>query len=129
MKLINKKNEEKITEYGEKITLLEEEKKIKDIELKRLKIDLKVKINENKNNKRIKVKFQSSDGVINEIIESFEDDTFNVVEEKLYVKFGQYRDSNNMFLANGNQILRYKSLKDNKIKDGHVIIMNVITDD
>ena len=34
-----------------------------------------------------------------------------------------------MFLANGNQILRYKSLKDNKIKDGNVIIMNVLTDD
>ena len=83
---------------------------------------------EDKNNKLINIKFQSSDGVINTTISSFENDKFNILEEKLYVEFEKYRDTNNLFLVNGNQVLRFKTLKENKIRDGQVIIMNVFDD-
>ena len=80
---------------------------------------------EDKDNKLINVTFQSSDSIINTTISSFENDKFNILEEKLYVEYEQYRDTNNVFLVSGNQVLRFKTLKENKIKDGQVVIMNV----
>ena len=122
---LNHKEEEKI-KLGQEITKLKMEMKNKDIENKRLKIDLKVKIDENiENNKRIKIIIQSSDSVINNEIESFENDKFVTIEEKLYVQFENYRNSNNLFLANGEQVFRFKTLKEQNINDGQVIIMNV----
>ena len=121
---LNKK-EKDIIKRGEDLTKLEMEMKNMEIEIKRLKIDLKVKIEENKDNKRIKVKFQSSDSVINDEIESFENDKFIVIEEKLYIKFEKYKETNNLFLVKGNQVLRYKTLKENKIGDGQVVVMNI----
>ena len=121
---LNKK-EKDIIKRGEDLTKLEIEMKNMEIEIKRLKIDLKVKIEENKDNKRIKVKFQSSDSVINDEIESFENDKFIVIEEKLYIKFEKYKETNNLFLVKGNQVLRYKTLKENKIGDGQVVVMNI----
>ena len=121
---LNKK-EKDIIKRGEDITKLEIEMKNMEIEIKRLKIDLKVKIEENKDNKRIKVKFQSSDSVIIDEIESFENDKFIVIEDKLYIKFEKYKETNNLFLVKGNQVLRYKTLKENKIGDGQVVVMNI----
>ena len=121
---LNKK-EKDIIKRGEDLTKLEMEMKNMEIDIKRLKIDLKVKIEENKDNKRIKVKFQSSDSVINDEIESFENDKFIVIEEKLYIKFEKYKETNNLFLVKGNQVLRYKTLKENKIGDGQVVVMNI----
>lgn len=120
------KKKEKLTENNQVITKLESDIKNNIIELKRLKIDLNVKIEENKDNKLIKVKFISSDGIINTTIQSFENDKFNVVEEKLYVEFDKYRDNNNIYLVHGNQVLRFKSLKENKIKDGDVVTLTVL---
>ena len=105
--------------------MLEKELKTKDIELKRLQIDLRVKIDADRNNKRINVIIQSSDSIINTTISSFENDLFTVIEEKLYVEYEQYKEINNIFLMSGTQILKFKSLKDNKIKDGQVILLNV----
>ena len=125
LKLDIKEKEEKLIKNGEKITILEADVKSKNIEIKRLKIDLKVKMEEDKDNKLINVTFQSSDSIINTTISSFENDKFNILEEKLYVEYEQYRDTNNVFLVSGNQVLRFKTLKENKIKNGQVVIMNV----
>ena len=125
LKLDIKEKEEKLIKNGEKITILEADVKSKNIEIKRLKIDLKVKMEEDRDNKLINVTFQSSDSIINTTISSFENDKFNILEEKLYVEYEQYRDTNNVFLVSGNQVLRFKTLKENKIKDGQVVIMNV----
>ena len=125
LKLDVNHQKEKIIKKDQKIIVLETEIKTKNIELKRLNIDLQVKIDENRNNRRINVKFQSSDSIINTTISSFENDKFVVLEEKLYVEFEQYRDTNNIFLMNGNQILKFRSLKENNIKDGQVIILSV----
>ena len=121
LKLDIKEKEEKLIKNGEKITILEADVKSKNIEIKRLKIDLKVKMEEDKNNKLINVTFQSSDSIINTTISSFENDKFNILEEKLYVEYEQYRDTNNVFLVSGNQVLRFKTLKENGIKDGDIV--------
>ena len=116
---------EKLIESCQKIAMLESEIKSKNIEIKRLKIDLKVKMEEDSNNKLINVKFESSDGAINTTISSFENDKFNILEEKLYIEYEKYRETNNLFLVGGNQVMRFRTLKENKIKDGQVVIMTV----
>ena len=45
-------------------------------------------------------------------------DIFAEVEEKLYKQFPEYRESNNNFMANGKTILRFKTIGQNKIKNG-----------
>ena len=67
------------------------------------------------------VHFISMDQNINCPIKCLKTDTFAQVEEKLYQKYGEYRETNNNFTANGRIILRFKSISDNHIKDGDTI--------
>ena len=48
-------------------------------------------------------------------------DTFAEVEEKLYQKYEEYRETNNNFVAKGKVILRFKKICDNNINDGDKI--------
>ena len=50
-------------------------------------------------------------------------DTFAEVEEKLYKEYPEYRETNNTFLANGTEILRFKTINDNKIGTGKPIML------
>ena len=51
---------------------------------------------------------------------------FAEVEEKLYkeleLKFPELRDTNNYFLSNGNQILRFRTIEENKITTSPVLL-------
>ena len=69
------------------------------------------------------VNFISSDHSIQCGIKCFANETFAEVEEKLYQKFDDFRNFNNMFLFQGNQILRFKKISENNIKDGDLIIL------
>ena len=40
------------------------------------------------------------------------------IEEKLYKQYPQYRETNNTFIANGTQVLRFKTIEQNKIGNG-----------
>lgn len=99
-----------------------------------LKNQLKLKDNEInnlrllKNEKRlydindiIVINFISIDNSIHEGIKCLADETFAEVEERFYKKYDELRNTNNMFLCGGNQILRFKKLKENKIHDGSQI--------
>ena len=44
--------------------------------------------------------------------------TFAEVEEKLYKQYPEYRETNNNFIANGTQVLRFKTIAENKIGNG-----------
>ena len=85
--------------------------------------DLKNKIN-NQVNKMVNyddilfVHFISNDMKINYGIKCLKTDIFAEIEEKLYRKYGEYRETNNNFTANGQIVLRFKSISDNNIKDG-----------
>ena len=69
-------------------------------------------------NKIMVVNFISMDQKIDCGIKCLETDTFAEVEEKLYHKYNEYRDTNNNFISNGKLVLRFKKICENGIKDG-----------
>lgn len=75
-------------------------------------------------NEEIEVVFRSSDSSINNIkIKCKINDYFYNVEEKLYQKCPQLRKTNNCFVADGLNVIRFQTLKDNKIKNGTNILL------
>ena len=69
------------------------------------------------------VNFISSDQSISFAIPCSGDSTFAEIEEILYQEDPGYRETNNMFLANGKEILRFKTINDNKIGTGKPIML------
>ena len=69
------------------------------------------------------INFVSTDCSIQEGINCLETDTFAEVEERLYQKYDEFRDTNNSFTFNGRTILRFKNLKENNIKNGDKVIL------
>ena len=91
--------------------------------------DLKLKLQNNPVNKNklftfddiLFVHFISMDQKINCGIKCLKTDTFAEVEEKLYQKFEEYRETNNNFLHKGKIVLRFKKVCENNIIDGDKI--------
>ena len=67
------------------------------------------------------IHFISLDQKINSAIKCLKTDTFAEVEEKLYQKYEEYRETNNNFIFKGKIILRFKKICENNIKDGDKI--------
>ena len=98
----------------------------KDVELNNLRSQLNN--NRNFNNFNIPnnvnfndimcVNFISSDQNVHFAASCLKTDTFAEIEEKLYKQYPQYRETNNSFLANGTQVLRFKTIAENKIGNG-----------
>ena len=93
--------------------------KQKELEIDNLKLQLK------KQEKKLFdfddiqiVNFISTDSKVHFIIKCVKNDTFAEIEEKLYREYPEYRETNNMFLANGKQILRFKTIEQNNIGNG-----------
>ncbi len=99
----------------------------KEQELNNLKskIQKSSKINYIDINRMMTVNFISMDSKIHFAIPCLDTDTFAEVEEKLYKQFPEYRETNNSFLANGEQVLRFKTIKENKIGNGLPVTMNI----
>ena len=94
---------------------------LKDNEIIKLKNEILNLKNNGKNvnlNDILVIHFVSGDFKINKGIKCLPDETFAEAEERLYKIYDEYRNTNNMFLFNGNQILRFKKIKENKIHDG-----------
>ena len=49
--------------------------------------------------------------------------TFAEIEEKLYKEYPEYRETNNTFLANGTEILRFKTINENKVGTGKPVML------
>ena len=96
-------------------------------ELNNLKLELQNIKSQNKKyvdiNKMMTVNFISMDQHIHFAIPCIGTDTFAEVEEKLYKKFPEYRETNNNFLAYGEPVLRFKTITQNKIGDGLPVTM------
>ena len=107
----------------QEIAVLKYQLNLKDNEIN----NLKLKIQNNKFNKSITlndiivINFISTDYSIHEGIKCLADETFAEVEERLYQKFDEFRNTNNTFLCKGNQILRFKKIRENKINDRDII--------
>ena len=52
-------------------------------------------------------------------------DTFVKIEEKIYNEYPKYKDYNTYLTVNGNVIKRFKTLEENGIKSGNIIIVNI----
>jgi len=90
--------------------------------------DLKLKLqNNNQKDKLVNydnilfVHFISLDQKINCGIKCLKTDTFAEVEEKLYQKYEEYRETNNNFVTKGRTVLRFKKIFENNIQDGDKI--------
>ena len=64
------------------------------------------------------VNFISSDQIVHYAASCLKTNTFAEIEEKLYKQYPQYRETNNNFIANGTQVLRFKTIAENKIGNG-----------
>ena len=120
-----KKNEQLKIEYNKikeklnkmnlesKEQIRKKEKIIKEYELKISQFPFEFSPGE----KIISIIFISSD---QNIISSFickNTDSFKVLENKLYEKYSEYKDLDNIYILNGRKINKNKSLDENKIKN------------
>ena len=125
----NLNNNNKINQKGnnnfKEINYLKEIIKSKDKEIDFLNIQLKNIENDNKKlvdfENIMVVNFISSEQKINYGIKCLKTDIFAEIEEKLYQKYEEYRETNNNFIAKGKLVLRFKKICDNGIKEGDII--------
>ena len=80
---------------------------------------------------KINVIFTIGDQSFKEKILGYNLDKFIRLEKKFLEKHSKYIEKSELiyYLANGNKINRYKNLVDNNIKDGDIIMLNIIEDD
>ena len=77
--------------------------------------------------KIIAIGFTSFDQTIQNFFRPCKDsDLFVRLEEKLYDEYPQFKDVETYFLVNGQKVLRFKSMKENNIKNGQVIMLNIL---
>ena len=69
------------------------------------------------------VHFISTDQKVHYSVPCIQNNIFAEVEEKLYKEFPEYRETNNQFIANRKEILRFKTINDNKIGNGYPVTM------
>ena len=124
----NKIQPEEITNLKNEINNLKKENQLKEEENKKLKskIDLLINQKDKKPNlvdiDNIKViQFISTDHSIICPIKCLPSDTFAEVEEKLYKIYPEYRETNNSFQVDGRTILRFKTIAENNIQEGHCV--------
>ena len=71
------------------------------------------------------VNFVSSDQKIHFGIACIKSNIFAEIEEKLYKQYPAFRETNNTFFANGTEVLRFKTLEENKIGNGLPVTLMV----
>ena len=64
------------------------------------------------------VNFMLSDQNVPYAVTCLKTDIFAEIEEKLYKKYPEYRETNNIFIVNEREILRFKTIDENKIGGG-----------
>jgi len=95
------------------------ENEIKDLKDKLQKTSIG-NVNVNYNDIMV-INFISMDSSVQCGIKCLPTDIFAEVEEKLYQRFDNLRNTNNMFMANATPVLRFKKIFENNIKDGDVL--------
>ena len=132
--LKNQINSFKNVDNNKQINNLKNELNIKNNQINQLKQQLQyMNLNLNNQDEQINLKdmksitFITTDQRINYTIPCPGDATFAEVEEKLYKEFPEYRETNNTFLVNGKEILRFKTINDNKIDPGKPAMLFVKT--
>ena len=117
--------ENKLNSYNTNINNYQNIINQKDLELNNLRMQLNNMKNNIQSNKvtidlndMMTVNFISMDQTVHFAVPCLKTNTFAEVEEKLYKQYTQYRETNNSFLANRSQVLRFKTIAENKIGNG-----------
>ena len=77
--------------------------------------------------KIIAIGFTSADQTIQNFYRYCKDsDLFVKLEEKLYDEYPEYKNIETYFSVNGKKVLRFKSMKENNIKNGQIIMLNIL---
>ena len=118
----------KLNNYNNSISNYQNIISQKDTELN----DLILKFNNNINspskvftNEIMWVNFISTDQKVHFAVGCVKNNTFAEIEEKLYQQYPEYRETNNNFNANGTEILRFKTIEQNKIGNGSPVTLIV----
>ena len=120
LKIVNDYNSKIEKDFNGKIK--QKEKEIKRLKLQIENITKKELINAND---LVSVHFTSLDQRVYFSIPCSKKDIFANVEERLYQEYPILRERNNYFLFEGKQILRFKTIEENKISSGkNVILIN-----
>ena len=97
----------------------------KDLELNNLRMQLNNMNNNIQSNNLnvnlndiVSVNFVSMDQTVHFSVPCLKTNIFAEIEEKLYKQYPRYRETNNSFLAHGSQVLRFKTIAENKIGNG-----------
>ena len=98
------------------------EQELNDLKLKLKNIEAKNKVYDD-SSKIKKVNFVFTDKKINYSVPCIDTDIFAEIEEKLYKTFPEYRETNNNFIVNGEQVLRFKTISQNNIRNGLPVTM------
>ena len=130
--LIEKQKKE-IEELKQKLNQKNNNENINELkkEIEELKKELKKASENNPNYVLVQkgklqcINFISTDQNLNYAIPCTGTDIFAEIEEKLYQEFPEYRETNNRFLANGREILRFKTVAENKIGTGKPVILDL----
>ena len=112
--------QQQLFNYNNQVNNLKNQLMIKERELNDLQKNKSKDGYVNYNNIMV-VHFNSGDGKIDHGIKCLPTETFAEVEEKLYQIYDEYRETNNMFLAKGNIIKRFKKMSENNIQNGDKI--------
>ena len=113
----------KIIELFEELRAKDNEIKIMNEEIKNLKLKFPFELSENE--ELMSVIFISSDLTIHYSIICKNTDQFTKIETELYNEYPKYKETENYFIVNGNRINKYKSLKENNIKNSNIIMLQI----
>ena len=107
---------------------IKNELNIKNEELNKLKIKLYDidYANKNKVEKSFSINFMSIDQSFLYPISCNENDSIAKLEEEVYNEYPKYKEYNTFLTVNGNIIKRFKTIKENGIKKGNAILVNII---
>ena len=125
--LLNISNNEKQT-LNNRIRELETSINLKNNELNNLKLRINNNnpaSNINLDAQIIAVNFITQSRDINRPMACRKTDIISTLEQKLYNEYPQYRDKKTFLTANGKPVQRFKSVDENKIKDGNSILVNI----
>jgi len=115
----------KIIQQEQEIAKLRSELKDKDIDFSNFSKN-EILFNDEE---KIKINFSSLDQKVNSSLFCANYDVFAEIEEKLYQKYPEYRETNNCFFSNGKQILRFKTIEENNLENGKTVILVVPNED
>ena len=125
LNLIKEESDYNLAEKISTIEFLQNQLKEKECKL----LNLKVNNFNSKGEKMVKesqiavINFSSLDQKVHYATSCLNSSIFAEIEEKLYKIYPEYRETNNIFIANGKTILRFKTIAENGIGNGFPVVL------